>query len=239
MQVAFKEIIMEIISLLPECPWSSFLPPTIKYCEDNLCSYITQPSNTWSNLSFILVGIYLIILNHKDRLNYLRYIGQIAILTGVASFLYHASFTFLFQFFDLSSMYLFSTMILSINLRRANLISAHNQNLTLLVLLFASMGLLYIFKPFGIPIFTLQVLVAFGLEFYLFKKSNRAFSYFYYKLTVVTLAIALSAWILDFKRIVCNPMNHLLQGHAIWHIFSSLCFLFLYKFYSQNNLHNS
>jgi hypothetical protein len=230
---------MEIIPLLPECPWSSFLPPTIKYCEDNLCSYITQPSNTWSNLAFIIVGIYLIILNQKDKIKYLRNVGLIAIVTGIASFLYHASFTFLFQFFDLSSMYLFSTMILSINMRRMNFITANNQNLTQLVILFTSMGLLYIFKPFGIPIFALQVFIGFGLEFYLFKKSNKIFSYFYYKLTIVTLFIAFTAWILDFKRIVCNPMNHLLQGHAIWHIFSSLCFLFLYKFYSQNNFQNS
>ncbi len=230
---------MEIIPLLPECPWSSFLPPTIKYCEDNLCSYITQPSNTWSNLAFIFVGIYLIILNQKDKLKNLRYIGPIAILTGIASFLYHASFTFLFQFFDLSSMYLFSTMILSINLRRANFITANNQNLAQLALLLSSMGLLYIFKPFGIPIFALQVIIGFGLEFFLFKKSNKTFSYSYYKLTIAALAIAFTSWILDFKRIVCNPMNHLLQGHAIWHIFSSLCFLFLYKFYSQRNLRDS
>ncbi len=227
---------MEIIPLLPECPWSAFLPPTIKYCEDNLCSFITQPANTWSNLAFILLGIYLIILNQKDKLKYLRYVGPIAILTGIASFLYHASFTFLFQFFDLSSMYLFSTMVLSINLRRANLITANNQSLTLLVLLFSSMGLLYIFKPFGIPIFGLQVLAGFCLEFYLYKKSNKTWSYFYYKLTIAALAIAFIAWILDFKRIVCNPMNHLLQGHALWHIFSSTCFLFLYKFYSQKEI---
>lgn len=231
---------METITpLLPQCPWSSFLPPTIKYCEDNLCSYITQPSNTWSNLAFIFVGIYLIILNQKDKLKHLRYVGIIAILTGIASFLYHASFTFLFQFFDLSSMYLFSTMILSINLRRANFIAANNQNLAQLLLLLIAMALLYTFKPFGIPIFALQVLVGCSLEFYLFKKSNKTFSYFYYKLTIATLVIAFAAWILDFKRIVCNPMNHLLQGHAIWHIFSSLCFLFLYKFYSQRNLRDS
>ena len=227
---------MDIIPLLPECPWSSFLPPTIKYCEDNLCSYITQPSNTWSNLAFIFLGIYIILLNRNDKIKYLAYIGPIALTTGIASFLYHASFTFLFQFFDLSSMYLFSTMILSINLRRANFISASKQNLTQLILLFCSMGLLYIFKPFGIPIFGIQILLGFGLEFYLFKKSKRAVTYFFYKLTLASLFIALAAWFLDFKRIICNPMNHLIQGHAVWHIFSSLCFLFLYKFYSQKNL---
>jgi hypothetical protein len=227
---------MEITPLLPECPWSSFLPPTIKYCEDNLCSYITQPSNTWSNLAFIFVGIYLILLNQKNQIKNLSYIGPIAITTGIASYLYHASFTFLFQFFDLSSMYLFSTMILSINLKRANFISASNQNLTQFILLFCSMGLLYIFKPFGIPIFGLQVLIGFGLEFFLFKKSKHPVSYFFYKLTIASLFIALFAWFLDYKRIICNPANHLIQGHAVWHIFSSLCFLFLYKFYSQKNL---
>ena len=225
-----------IIPLLPECPWSSFLPPTIKYCEDNLCSYITQPSNTWSNLAFIVIGIYLLLQNRKDKLSYIRYIGPIAILTGIASFLYHASFTFLFQFFDLSSMYLFSAMVLSINLRRAKFISANNQNLTLLALLFTSMGLLFLFKPFGIPIFGLQVLAGFAFEYYLFRKSNKDYSYFYYKLAIAALALAFTAWILDFKRIVCNPDNHIVQGHAVWHVLSSLCFLFFYKFYSQREI---
>ena len=231
---------METITrLLPECPWSSFLPPTIKYCEDNLCSYITQPSNTWSNLAFIAIGIYLIFLNKKDKLNFIKHIGPIAILTGIASFLYHASFTFLFQFFDLSSMYLFSTMILSINLRRAGFISANNHNLTQLALLLSSMGLLYIFKPFGIPIFALQVLAGFALEYYLYRKSAKDYSYFYYKLAIVALAFAFTAWILDFKRILCNPSDHFLQGHAVWHIVSSLCFLFFYKFYSQKEIEKS
>ena len=115
----FNQIVQ---ALPPGCPWSMFHPPTIKYCESNLCSIITQPANTWSNLVYFIVGIYLSKQNLKDGIYYLKYIPLIAILTGISSFLYHASFTFLMQFFELSSMYLFSAMIIVLNMRRAEAI---------------------------------------------------------------------------------------------------------------------
>ncbi|HMV45691.1 MAG TPA: ceramidase domain-containing protein [Leptospiraceae bacterium] len=227
---------MEIIQLPPECFWSSFAPPTIKYCEENICSIITQPSNTWSNLAYIFIGFYLIWKNKNDSISSLKLVGPMAIATGIASFLYHASFTFFFQFFDLSSMYLFSTMILSMNLKRAKIIKKEYQHGTQFIILAASMLLLYIFKPFGIPIFALQVLAGLILEFYIFRKMKEEITYSYYKLSLLFLVLAFVAWTVDFRRIICDPMNHILQGHAVWHILSSSCFLFLYKFYSQEKL---
>ena len=133
-------------------------------------------------------------------------------------------------------MYLFSTLLLCINLRRAAWIKPDSQHKTQIVLLFVSMALLYIFKPFGIPIFALQVLASLLLEFYIFRNKNENISYSNYKLALLSLVLAFIAWTLDFRRIICDPSNHILQGHAIWHVLSSICFLFLYEFYKQENL---
>ncbi len=234
---------MTIETLPTNCPWSDFLPPTIQFCEKNLCSFITTPSNTFSNLAYIVIGIYLL-LKKKDESSsvQLKLIPISAILTGVASFLYHASFTLFFQFFDLSAMYLFSSLLIVLNWKRLRGGSDRNLLLSFIGLVFSSMVALYIFKKIGIYIFALHLLIAIFLELKIFLKKKRqehkvdVYFFPYYKnfiLSILFFGVAFGIWILDYKRIVCNPDNHILQGHAIWHILTALCYLFLYKFYSD------
>ena len=49
----------DITPLPPGCPWSGFAPPDLKHCETNLAAWITTPANTWSNLAYIAVGVWL------------------------------------------------------------------------------------------------------------------------------------------------------------------------------------
>ena len=49
----------------------------------------------------------------------------------------------------------------------------------------------------------------------------------------VTLLLAFALWILDCKGVLFHPDNHLIQGHALWHVISSLCFIFVYIHYRQ------
>lgn len=42
---------------LPDgCPWSGWTLPNLKWCEDNVCAWVTAPANTWSNPGGNLVG---------------------------------------------------------------------------------------------------------------------------------------------------------------------------------------
>jgi len=234
---------MTIETLPTNCPWSDFLPPTIQFCEKNLCSFITTPSNTFSNLAYIIIGVYLLLQKKDDsNLDRLKLIPISAILTGVMSFLYHASFTLFFQFFDLSAMYLFSALLIVLNWKRFTGGSERNLLFSFIGLVFSSMVVLFIFKKIGIYIFALHLLIAISLEVKIFvKKKTQEYkidiSFFpYYKnflVSIILFVVAFGIWILDYKRIVCDPDNHILQGHAIWHILTSLCYLFLYKFYSS------
>ena len=214
------------IELLPlNCPWSNFLPPTMQFCERNLCSYITTPANTWSNIAYIIIGSYLFFKKKGNTPTYLVLFPIAAILTGIASFLYHASFTFLFQFFDLSSMYFFSSLLVVLNWHRLNGINDKKIFYIFIVLIFFSMSLLLIFKSIGVFIFGLHLVTAIFLEFKIFRREK--------SLSLLILIIAFLIWILDFKRIICDPENHILQGHAIWHILTAFCYLFLYRFYDE------
>jgi len=218
----------DVTPLSPDCFWGKFDPPTIQFCEENLCEMITQPANTWSNLGFIFVGIYLLRKNSKSAPA-----GWIAILIGATSFLYHASFTFLMQFFDLSSMYLYSAYLLTMNLRRTGYIDTRFMPRAMASIVLSSMVILFFFRKAGIPVFSVQIIFAAILEIYLsrcFKPQPRYGNYF---IALLLFLVALTVWVLDLTRIFCAPENHFLQGHAIWHILTATSIVFLDKFYSD------
>ena len=44
------------------CPWSDYAPATIAFCERRLCAWIVEPSNAWSNVAYVLVGLLSLVL---------------------------------------------------------------------------------------------------------------------------------------------------------------------------------
>ena len=47
---------------------------------------------------------------------------------------------------------------------------------------------------------------------------------------MITLAGAFS--LLDVTRVWCDPANHWLQGHALWHLLSAASLYALFRFYA-------
>lgn len=221
--------------------FENFAKPTIKYCEDNLPTYIAQPANAWSNLVFVLVGVY-IFLNSRDHRNpLLKFLGPMAVLVGIFSFFYHASFTFIDQFLDLGSMYLFSSYVIILNIRRLKTQFFTTRKLLFSFLLLLSVSLLatYFIRPtnnfsIGYPIFGLQVLGIIILERRLYKQNANSYKIHNLLIAFAVFMLGFISLILDLLRIWCNPrMFHLINGHALWHILSSIAFLFVYFFYTQ------
>jgi hypothetical protein len=221
--------------------YENFVKPTIKYCEDNLPSYIAQPANAWSNLIFVFVGIYIFLKSREHKNPLLKFLGPMAVLVGIFSFFYHASFTFIGQFLDLGSMYLLSSYLIILNLRRFNRQSFTTKKLICIFLLLLSASLLatYFIRPtnnfsIGYPIFALHVLAILILEWRVYKR--RVVDYKIHNL-LITFAIFISAFvvlILDLLKIWCDPSTfHLINDHALWHILNSISFLFIYFFYRQ------
>ncbi|MCB1177769.1 MAG: ceramidase domain-containing protein [Leptospiraceae bacterium] len=226
------EVNMDIViePTFPGCPWGGFRPPTIKFCEENLCSYVSQPANSFSNIGFIVVGLYILYQNRLDKNSRLNMFGYASILLGVSSFLYHASFSFLMEFFDLSSMYLLTGLMISLNINRIIPISKIFMYSVYGFIMFVSMTLLYNFKPYGIMIFTLHIVTLLFTELYLYFK-NKEIVYFNYYIAIGLFVLAYIVWLLDLFRIVCYPNNHFIQGHAIWHFLTAFSSLYLYRFY--------
>jgi len=147
----------DITPLEPRCPWYSWTRPNVKWCENNLCAYITAPANTYSNLLYIFLGFLMIKRARQVRSKTLGMFGPASIwagekeytrgakrqasllaslltnvanhdLAGVSSFAFHASYTYVFQIFDYFGMFCFVNLALVVNMRRLNLISAANQH---------------------------------------------------------------------------------------------------------------
>lgn len=224
-----------LAAALAQCPWSDFTPPTMKYCEENLCSWITQPANTWSNLGYILIGLWLISRNRLRKSPLVKLIGVAAVLIGVASFAYHASFTFPGQVVDLASMFLFSSLLVVLNLRRIGWTRQHHLGGVLVGLNVVSVVLLLVLRKVGIFLFGGQVLLALYLEWRV-RFTGRAVREVErpdWALVGAAVAFVVSYvfWALDYFRIACAPHEHVWQGHAAWHVVNASCFGFLYHYY--------
>ena len=66
--------------------------PTITYCEQNISDLIAQPANSWSSLSYILIGFYLFYINRRQSNKLLGIFPISPVLIGIFSFIYHASY---------------------------------------------------------------------------------------------------------------------------------------------------
>ncbi len=112
------------LSWLP-APWSMWRPatclPDACFCEAIGAGFIRQPIDTWSNLAFVLVGLLIledVLRPSSTRSNLLaqrRTYGVVyavaVILIGLGSWFYHASLTFVGQWFDVMGMYLLGTFM--------------------------------------------------------------------------------------------------------------------------------
>lgn len=223
-----------IIPLSPGCPWSTWAPPDLQHCEENLCSLVTTPANTWSNLAYIIVGIWLWREARREG-SWLRWIGPVEIVVGVASLLFHASFTFFFQFFDYAGMFIFLWLLLTFSLMRTVKVSRINQIMFYFGGLILSLAAFLAFRRYHLPVQTLFAAEVAGFllwEAGLWVANSRA-RYRHLVYTALLMLAALVLWILDYTRIFCDPSNHFLQGHALWHVISAFAFVTAYKFYKQ------
>lgn len=224
----------------PGCPWyeafEKYGAPNVKWCERRVCEVLNEPSNSWSNLAYLVVALFVLRIAvdlRKSRQSTRSAIlfSAVIFVMGAFSFAFHASNNFLTQIFDFIGMYLFVFLILVMNLVRLGWI----QNMlvfwhlalvglgTATLFWMRSQGLPYQFIIVGaaILIIVTEILakrrtkIAMGRDFYL------AMSFF---------AAGAVCSALDATRTICVPES-LIQGHAIWHFLSALGAYFSARYY--------
>lgn len=230
------------------CPWypaaELFGAPNIKWCEETLCHWISEPANTWSNLLYILLAFYIWWSANKTKEKELLWLAPAMFLMGSFSLIYHMSNNYLTQIFDFIGMYLFVFWLIILNFRRLNWISKKRQ-IPLMVGLSVSCTILV--HIMYITHLKFQMIVAFAVgailftEYLLYKKSESTISY---KAFMTGLGFILVAQIfsqLDIARVkfICDPTNHWFQGHALWHVLGAIGLTISYKHWEQFSYRNA
>ena len=227
----------------PGCPWHSYAAqygaPNIKWCEQTLCSWISEPANTWSNLAYIIAGVLIVVLYRRDRRTPATLFGAVVIVMGVGSFAYHMSNFYLTQVGDFVGMFGYTGVLVWLNLRRLALLKTSVVRwLGLAVVLAVSVASFPLFEIVGLQVqytIVMWMAVIFLLEgIIIVRNKDRAVrDYIPYIVAMVLLGLARVMAYVDHAGIWCNPADHIFQGHAMWHVLSAASTYFTYAFYRE------
>lgn len=224
----------------PGCYWydaaEKYGAPNLKWCEETLCQVITEPANTWSNLAYGVVFIIMFLITRKLNSKTLRYTPYAMLIMGAGSFYYHASNNFLSQVFDFIGMFFFVHWLIFVNLMRAKKLNLNKSILIYSVFMIINTIAVFILYNNMVnfqSLIVIAVLLILASEFYARKMNSKPQSSKFLIAAFIGIIIAESFSILDITRVMCNPTNHFLQGHAIWHVTSSIALFLAFLYFKQ------
>ena len=225
------------------------------YTEQIFISQIIRTrANTWSNLSYILVGLYAIALSRHDRrqpatAGYLvrtpvmsLAFGVACCILGLGSGLFHASLTRIGQQLDVAAMYTPLLTLCAVNLGRWTPASFNMGRrsfpnwIPLLILVAVCSVILLVFKWSMSSVVVLSSLITLvGLS--IVADQFRTFSQLSIRWVLLSFALLIAAVAcreLDIARRFSSPQSWL-QGHAFWHVLTSLSLATIYIYYRSEN----
>lgn len=207
------------------------------FCEAIQPGAVAQPANTWSSLSFVCVGIAILLSAIGERSSSLRDAANrenkifaagagavysfSVLLIGLGSAFYHASLSFVGQFFDLLGMYLLITFVILHNLARIRKLPAPGFAGWFVISNLVLAYFLVDFSELRRYIFGGLVIAALSLEFLARPKKKPAPQSPYLQLAMTSFGLGFLVWILDITKILCEPTSWL-QGHALWHVLGAI-----------------
>lgn len=216
------------------CPWDQFAPATLEFCESLLNGWIRQPANTFSNIGFVIVGVLLWRRTPAIKA-WLRIFAVGSILVGITSAIYHMSMTFVAQFFDVSSMFLTAGMLVILNAMRLKWLPQQHIYKALIAMQVTAMLLEFFLQgKTGEYFFAGQITFIVLSEVLLIRRDRPSLhAYRWWAAAATCWASATLVWVLDIKKVWCDPTNHWFNGHAAWHLLNALVVLTLYHFYDE------
>lgn len=215
------------------CPWASLEPANLRFCEAPLCSWITQPADTWTNVGFLVVAGWVLWRARRDGVPILRWLGWIAVATGLGSAAFHATSTLAGQLVDQNVMLLESSLFIALNVARWRRRSGRVVAGVFVAALAPAAILLAVFTEAGVILFAAQVVVFLSIELRLFVRDRGATRYGALATVGALFAASWGVWWLDRLKILCDPDNHVFTAHGLWHFLGALSFVFWYRHYRQ------
>lgn len=218
---------MSLTDYLGYLYWYLTQVPTVTYCEQPIDWIIARPGAFWSNLPYLLLGLWLI--NNKGLA---RQFGVYALLIGTMSSIYDATFRLWAQHLDLIAMFLFISFLLALNIQ----IIWKNQ-------LWARI------LKYGLPIISLLITVFIGgsvgqtlffiistisvLSYYLYPNKQLNWTPLY--LGIGLIVVGYLFWLPDRLQVLCLDWT-IFNGRAVFHYFTTATIFCLLNFYQLNKL---
>ncbi len=214
------------------CPWDSLEPVQLDFCERSLCAWIKQPGNTWSNLAYIFVGLIIYYRFRSKQNSHLVWIAAVAFITGIGSVFLHMSGSYIGGCADYLGMFLGTGLLTGYNTKRWLKCSFSTMYGLFIATTILLMVLLYLFPEENRYLYGLGMPCCL-IELRLIFRDYKWIDYRPYLWGWALVGIATLFWWLDVTKQFCNPDNHFISGHGIWHVLTAISFIPLYNFYSQ------
>jgi hypothetical protein len=241
--ILISALTITILLALTPNTWETWKPATCLktgcFCEaSNMQSPIRQVANTVSSLGFVFSGMFIFANSREGNrfsIGYSVLMGIASIIVGVGSAFYHASLTFIGQFFDVFGMFLLAVFTLVYAWERI-----WKLRISTTLGLFLTINIFLSWLQIAIPdtrryAFAIVLVIALIFEYYFRVKDKPQMNVRLLRIGVGLLAGAYIIWILDNTRIVCFE-NSLLQGHALWHVLGAVSVVFLQRYYLSETL---
>jgi hypothetical protein len=213
----------------PDCPWVKFhgvKPYHFQICEENLCAWIRQPANTWSNVAIFLLAVSLIYRWRKEKIQSDLVLGGAMCFVGFWSFLCHASGMPIFSFLDLSGILIFLSVLAAMMLVRGGLVLKKYGWFSFMGITCATIFGQILLGKAQIIVLIVFLLLLVALELGLSPKTSAATSRRKLLLGLTCLLGGVICLAIDYSKIFCNPQQHVIQFHAIWHLLSGASMYF-------------
>jgi hypothetical protein len=222
----------ELIKIQPGCPYYGWAATIDLTCEEGLCSWLRQPSNTISSFIFFLVAFLILRSGQKSGRTSSIALGTVTALIGLASTMAHATHLKIFGFTDFTFQYLLIFVLMWFNFKRIRSeipfslyrFSGSAWAITAVVQ--------WNYPETSILLYGVLFVILLATEWLAYKTTRKG-SYQNYFICAGTLALGALAFFLDLTRLVCDPKNHIFQMHAVWHLLAALSLVFLDRHYRQ------
>lgn len=223
--------------------WAGWRPasclPAQCFCEAIRPGPLAQPVNAYSNLAYVLAGLASLgsvssaatrpNLFGQRRIYVWLYAGAL-VLIGLGSWLYHASLTFVGQWFDVMGMYLLGTFLCLYAAARLGLLGGRPFAWAY-VSINCSLGVILIIAPqLRRLIFGGMIAGAVILEAAVHLRRRPVIRGRYFTAALACMVVAYGIWTLDNLRLLCWPSSWF-QGHALWHVLTAAAAWLVYLYY--------
>ncbi len=212
--------------LQPGCPWVELRQwsglPNVKWCEETLCAWAAEPANTWSNLAYLLAAAALLCWTRRSRSRALRVLFPLGgFAAGATSLVYHASLSLATQVLDFFGMYVYFLLLVGLNLVRLRRlrVAALLRWFWPAVVGFTAVTAAVAKAELAVqPIIMALLAVVLGTEACAARGEPGTVHRRWWWAALGLIAAAAACSFADVSRLWCDPTDHVIQGHALWHV---------------------